>query len=233
MDGLAGAAAESRHSSQIAQNVLSWLGVRASRWRGRAGDVGPRWHDPAMDITAFWDLIEAGRASAGPGKPFHQALTDLLAGRTREEILQYQDRFDEMHRAVYRWDMRAAAYLIGDGSADDSFMDFRAGLIAQGRDWYHTAAASPESLAGHPAVAAAAGRPWDNPLFYEEAAYAASYAFEQVTGNEHAFWDALDSRTGRDRGPADMGEHFDFKDDQVMRTRLPRLFALCLGDNPS
>jgi hypothetical protein len=132
-----------------------------------------------MDITGFWDLIEAARASAGPGKPFHQALTDLLAARTREEILQYQDRFDEMYLAVYRWDMWAAAYLIGDGCSDDSFMDFRAGLIAQGHDWYRRAAASPDSLAGHPAVVAAAGRPWDNPLFYEEAAYAASYAFEQ------------------------------------------------------
>ena len=81
--------------------------------------------------------------------------------------------------------MWAAAYLIDDGCSDDSFMGFRAGLIAQGRDWYRRAAASPDS---HLAVA---GRPWDNSLFCEEAAYAASYAFEQVTGDEHAFWDAV------------------------------------------
>ena len=233
MNGLTRTVAESRHSSRIADNVLSWPGAPASRWRRRAGNVGSRWHDPAIDITAFWDLIEAARASAGPGKPFHQALTDLLAARTREEILQYQDRFDEMYLAVHRWDMWAAAYLIGDGCSDDSFMDFRAGLIAQGRDWHRRAAASPDSLAGHPAVAAAAGRPWDNPLFYEEAAYAASYAFEQVTGDEHAFWDAVGPLTRRDSGPADMGEDFDFDDDQEMRTQLPRLFALCRGDSPS
>jgi Protein of unknown function (DUF4240) len=186
-----------------------------------------------MEITAFWDLIETARASAEPGKQFHQALTELLVARTPEEILQYQDRFDEMHLAVYRWDLWAAAYLIGGGCSDDSFMDFRAGLIAQGRDWYHTAAASPDSLAGHPAVVAAAGRPWDNPLFYEAASYAASRAFERVTGDEHGFWDALDSRSRPDSGPADMGEDFDFGDDQEMHTRLPRLFALCRGDNPS
>lgn len=186
-----------------------------------------------MDITAFWDIIEAARASAGQDGPFHQALTDLLAARTREEILRYQDRFDEVHLAVYRWDMWAAAYLIGGGCSDDSFMDFRAGLIAQGRDWYRRAAASPDSLADHPAVAGAIGRPWDNPLFYEEVNYAASYAFERVTGDEHAFWDALDSRTGRNRGPTDMGEDFDFDDNQEMRTRLPRLSALCRGDDPS
>ena len=91
-----------------------------------------------------------------------------------------------------------------------------------GRDWYRRAAASPDSLAGHPAALAAAGRPWDNPLFYEEAVYAASYAFERVTGDEHAFWAAMGPRSS---GSADMGEDID--DDQEMRTRLPRLFALC------
>jgi hypothetical protein len=35
----------------------------------------------------------------------------------------------------------------------------------------------------------------------------------------------------RDRTPADMGEDFDFDDEQEMRRRLPRLAALCLGDN--
>jgi hypothetical protein len=54
-----------------------------------------------------------------------------------------------------------------------------------------------------------------------------------VTGDEHAFWDAVGPLTRRDSGPADMGEDFDFDDDQEMRTRLPRLFALCRGDSPS
>jgi hypothetical protein len=35
----------------------------------------------------------------------------------------------------------------------------------------------------------------------------------------------------RDRTPADMGEDFDFDDEQEMRRRLPRFAALCLGDN--
>ncbi|MFD6293827.1 DUF4240 domain-containing protein [Streptomyces sp. NPDC060235] len=50
----------------------------------------------------------------------------------------------------------AAAYLIGGGCSNDSFMDFRAGLIALGRDWYEKATADPDSLADHPAVIAAA-----------------------------------------------------------------------------
>jgi hypothetical protein len=43
-------------------------------------------------------------------------------------------------------------YLIGGGCSDDGFIDFRAGLIAQGRDWYERAAASPDDLADHPDV---------------------------------------------------------------------------------
>jgi Protein of unknown function (DUF4240) len=108
-----------------------------------------------MDTTAFWGIIEAARVSAGCGKPFHEILTDHLATRTRQEILQYQERFDEVHLTLCRWDLWAAAYLIAGGCSDDSFMDFRAGLIAQGRDWYHKVMASPDSLAGHPAVATA------------------------------------------------------------------------------
>jgi hypothetical protein len=104
-------------------------------------------------------------------------------------------------------------------------------LIAQGRGWDQKAADSPDNLAEHPAVASTAGRPWDNPLFYEVVNYAASRAFERVSGDEHGFWDALSARDERDRTPADMGEDFDFDDEQEMRRRLPRLAALCLGDN--
>lgn len=193
-------------------------------------NVGPRWHDRAMDTNGFWDVIEAAQAPAGESKPFHEALADHLATRTEQEILDYQEKFDEAHQALYRWDVWAAAYLIGGGCSDDSFMDFRAGLIAQGRGWYQKAADSPDSLVGHPAVATAARRPWDNPLFYEQVNYAASYAFERVSGDDHAFWDALDSREKCDRTPADMGEGFDFDDEQEMRRRLPRLSALCLGN---
>jgi hypothetical protein len=136
-----------------------------------------------------------------------------------------------MHGALYRYDLWAAAYLIGGGCSDDGFIDFRAGLIAQGRDWYHKAAASPDSLADHPAVAGAGHPLADNPLFYEEVSYAASYAFERVRGDDHAFWDALDARGPREL-LAVMGEDFDFDDDQEMRRRLPRLSGCCLGSSP-
>jgi hypothetical protein len=184
-----------------------------------------------MDTSEFWAVIETAGASAGEGMPFHEALTGYLVGRTEQEILDYQERFEEAGQALYRWDVWAAAYLIGGGCSDDGFTDFRAGLIAQGRGWHEKVAESPDSLAGHPAVAAAVRRPWDSPLFYEKVNYAASYAFQRVSGDDDAFWDALDARGKADRTPADMGEEFDFDDEREMRRRLPRLSALCLGDN--
>ena len=116
----------------------------------------------------FWDIIETARASAGQDRPFHESLTDHLATLTEQDILEYHERFEKMHDALYRYDLWAAAYLIRGGCSDDSFIDFRAGLIAQGRDWHNKAAAAPDSLADHPAVAGA------------------------------GFWDALEARGPRD-----------------------------------
>ncbi|MEW1700819.1 DUF4240 domain-containing protein [Streptomyces sp. NPDC091278] len=188
-----------------------------------------------MDIHEFWGTIETARSAVTADKPFAEALVDELASRPKGDILRYQERFDEVHGAVYRWDVWAAAYLIGGGCSDDSFMDFRAGLIALGRDWYEKAAASPDTLAGHPAVIAAARAQRDEAVFDEDANYAASYAFERLAGDNHAFyeaWDGYKASRGEDGQDADddMGEDFDFDDPEEMRHRLPQLSALYLRD---
>ena len=67
----------------------------------------------------------------------------------------------------------------------------------------------------------------DNPLFYEEVNYAASDAFQRLSGDEQVFWDALAAR-GPPDGIAGLGEDFDFDDDQELRRRLPRPFPLQL-----
>ncbi|MFB8759849.1 DUF4240 domain-containing protein [Streptomyces nigra] len=189
-----------------------------------------------MDTSEFWAVIEAARSAAGPDRPFADALVDELASRTEDEILRYQERFDEVHDALYRWDVWAAAYLIGGGCSDDSFMDFRAGLIALGRDWYERVAACPDSLAEHPAVIAAAGAYDDDVVFYEDVNYAASAAFRRVVRGDRDFYDAWDeyaaSRDGSGQDSVHMGEDFDFDDPDEMRRRLPGLAALHLLDTP-
>ncbi|MGW9206325.1 DUF4240 domain-containing protein [Embleya sp. NPDC055664] len=83
-----------------------------------------------MDTDEFRTLVEIARAADGPYAP---ALVDILAAHPPERVLDYDDRFREAREALYLWDLWAAAYLIGGGCSDDAFMDFRAGLIAQGR----------------------------------------------------------------------------------------------------
>ncbi|MER6677437.1 DUF4240 domain-containing protein [Streptomyces sp. NPDC000983] len=187
-----------------------------------------------MEIDTFWDIIEAARAGAAEsGEPFDEVLVGQLAARPRQEILEYAARFDTLHDALYRWDVWAAAYLIGGGCSDDSFMDFRAGVIASGRRWYERVAADPDSLAEHPeAVADANARDRSEVLFYEDVNYAAAGAFERITGDADAFYEAWREFRGahnEDRTSVDMGEDFDFDDDDEMRRRLPRLAALLLG----
>ncbi|MET8575463.1 DUF4240 domain-containing protein [Streptomyces sp. NPDC005012] len=186
-----------------------------------------------MDTDTFWDTVEAARTeAASTGEALDGILVRHLAGKPLREILEFQERFDVWHDALYRWDVWAAAYLIGGGCSDDSFMDFRAGVIAQGRHWYERVAEAPDCLASHPLVASAPRgpeRPED--LFYEAVHYVAAKAYERITGDEDAFYDAwrdfeAAARPDTDRGEPDMGEDFDFDDDQEMARRLPRLAAL-------
>lgn len=190
-----------------------------------------------MNSDTFWDVIEASRAGAAEtGEPFDAVLVKQLASTPPQAILEYAERFDELHDALYRWDVWAAAYLIGGGCSDDSFIDFRAGVIALGREWYQRVAANPDRLAEHPVVIDTAGAgERSETLFYEDVNYAASGAFERVAGDADAFYEAweefrsVDSESGH---VVDMGEDFDFDDDEEMSRRLPQLAALFLAANP-
>ncbi|WP_119731531.1 DUF4240 domain-containing protein [Thermomonospora amylolytica] len=183
-----------------------------------------------MNVDEFWGIVEAARAD---GRPFHEALQDRLAKRSEEEILAFQACFDELDGAVCRWDVWAAAYLIGGGCSDDSFMDFRAGLIALGREWYERVRRSPDALADHPAVIQAAADGDGYPVFYEVAGYAAAKAYERATGKDDCdFYEAIDeyrAARGLEETDSDMGEEFDFEDDAEMRKRLPRLAEMFLS----
>lgn len=188
-----------------------------------------------MNTTDFWNLVNVARADAGKANSdrydaFASALVDRLAATSKETIFEFRQVFEQFHSAIYHWDMWAAAYLIGGGCSDDAFMDFRAGLIAQGQDWYERAASSPDTLADHPDVIAAAAEGRDEALFNEPVNYAASYAYERINGDEDncSFYDDYEQFLGPqpERGLSDMGEAFDFDDNAEMHARLPKLAAL-------
>jgi hypothetical protein len=183
-----------------------------------------------MDTEEFWDIVETARSRTTQEHPCDEALVDLLARRSLQEILDYEERFDAMSGALNRWDVWAAAYLIAGGCSDDGFTDFRAGLIAQGREWYERAVAAPDSLADHPEVAAANV----GALFQESVNYAAVRAYGRITGDEEDFYEAWDryeaARPDAGAAGSDMGEDFDFDDPAEMHRRLPRLASLFLSE---
>lgn len=188
---------------------------------------------PAVDLDTFWDIIETTQAGSGPELPLDRALAQVLASRGRQDILDFQKRFYELHAALWRHDLWAAAYLIEGGCSDDGFHYFRSGLIGQGREWYEKATADPDCLADHPAINAEPDSFLGRPLSYETIEYAAIRAFEAVCGDREDFYEALGSWP---RGPEHDGQDparedfdFDFDDSKEMRRRLPRLFAACVA----
>ncbi|MEU1589595.1 DUF4240 domain-containing protein [Micromonospora sp. NPDC005710] len=192
-----------------------------------------------MDVDEFWAVVESAGAGLDgrtddDGEAVAAALVTRLAATSPESILEFQELFDQLHDALYRWNVWTAAYLIGGGCSDDSFIDFRAGVIALGREWYERVLASPDALADHPVVREAAAEDDDGGLFAESVNYVASEAYEEVTGDDdEAFYEAMKVRERDAAGIDDahdsgMGEDFDFDDDNEMRNRLPRLAELFL-----
>ncbi|MFJ4597924.1 MULTISPECIES: DUF4240 domain-containing protein [unclassified Kitasatospora] len=159
-------------------------------------------------------------------------MTDVLAELPLERILDYDERFHAVHESVYRWDVWAASYLIGGWFSDDGFIDFRAGLISLGREWFERVAAAPDSLADHLVDSSGSVDDLEEALLQEDANYAALGAYDRVTGVKDSYYDAQEARAAsrpkREDIEPDMGEKWDFEDDGEMRRRLPRLAALCL-----
>ncbi|BCY12670.1 DUF4240 domain-containing protein [Actinoplanes sp. L3-i22] len=152
-----------------------------------------------MDTARCWELVEAARAAAGPGwsdldERLEQALVAGLAPLPLAQLIAFEVRFAELQRRLDRPDVYLAAYLIGLGCGDDTFTDFRAGLVGLGRDWYDRVLTDPDQLAEHPAVhAIAAGEVPRDTLMTEGFQFAPMVAYERLTGDDEGFWTALDA----------------------------------------
>ncbi|MBQ1058829.1 DUF4240 domain-containing protein [Micromonospora sp. C32] len=184
-----------------------------------------------MDRETFWKIVERARSAAG-GETITAEGADAVARHLVAElsalspaaIVGFQQAYDDVNLEGWRWDLRAAAYLLRGGCSDDGFDYFRGWLVAQGRAVWERAVADPDSLAD------AGVDPDDDAVECEAVLGAAGDAYAEATGGgTDTFWEALDAagRAAPDRTPADpAGEDFDFDDDEQMRLRLPRLAAI-------
>jgi hypothetical protein len=160
-----------------------------------------------MDQDQFWEIIDEARKIAGSGRESHEALEEILSEQTPEWISEFETEFQKRMYEAYHYSLWGAAYLIGGGCSDDSFMDFRGWLIAQGKETFRRAIDDPDSLADLPR---------NSDFFYEEFLYAAYNAYENMTGEMIEL-----------NAPAhepDPGEMWDFDDENEMKKRYPKLF---------
>src|SRR5262249_31834575 len=99
-----------------------------------------------MDLDTFWQAIEETRP---PDNDTHQhaaILIERLVTLEPVEIMSFEENYVTVHREAYRCDLWSAIYEVAGGCGDDGFMDFRAWLIAQGRDVFETVLADPQYL---------------------------------------------------------------------------------------
>jgi Protein of unknown function (DUF4240) len=177
-----------------------------------------------MDRGQFWALIEAAKAATGGDC---RAQTAQLIAALREgsvdEVLAWDRIHDELMAESYGWDLWGAAYLINGGCSDDGFDYFRGWLLSQGHAIWQAALADPDSLADHPEVRAyRPDQKFSLHLECEDILGVAYRAYEALTGQEYTVEVA-----GMRPRPPELGEDWDFDDAAEMRTRYPRLWALC------
>jgi hypothetical protein len=180
-----------------------------------------------MDASEFWNLIETSAREADGRVARAEWLVTRLAAGPVGEIVGFEQVLDEQTTAAMTWLMWGAADRIMGWCSDDSFIDFRAWLVGLGRKTFQAVVADPDVLAEVPEVRRLAGRyhgDWAEGEWpaWESLEYAASHAYERVTGDEDGFHDLVP----RPEGEILTDERWDFRDPREAARRLPRLTRL-------
>ena len=130
-----------------------------------------------MDTEFFWSLIEKTfEASKGNLSKQVELLTELLAQNSEDDIVDYKTILNDLMDKAYDAKLWDAAIVINCGCGNDSFADFRAWLIAHGKEVYEKALVDPEIL-----VDLVKMDEWADD---EEFLYVAEYAYKRKTGQE-------------------------------------------------
>ncbi len=96
----------------------------------------------------FWSLIDrVKQASDGDLEVAIEALRAELAVLDDTTLVEVEAAFCLAMQRAYDWNVWAAANVIHGGCSDDTFWDFRTGLVALGREVYEAALRDPETLA--------------------------------------------------------------------------------------
>lgn len=129
-----------------------------------------------MQIEQFWSLIDNSiRDAKGDFSRQIQFITKELSDGPLDDISDYYVLYNQLMDRSYRYDLWGAAYIIGGGCSDDSFMDFRAWLISRGRLVFENTLHDPETLL--------TVEPGED-FFFEKMSYVAPKAYEARVGRK-------------------------------------------------
>ncbi|GAA4598975.1 hypothetical protein BJY16_002910 [Actinoplanes octamycinicus] len=173
-----------------------------------------------MRTDDFWAVIDRATAErpASPAEVAERAVAEL-ATRDPEEIVAWARHLDRVMVASGTEDLWAAAYLINSGADEAGFDAFRGWLIAHGRKAVAAAVQKPDVLANVVVIKQAA----DTGAVFEaeEVLGIAARAYEQATGGQLPPGEPARTRP-------EVGDLWDFDNEDEMRRRLPKLSALFL-----
>ena len=135
------------------------------------------------DPDTFWALIhQAKSACAHDMKAMETFILEQLVALGPESAWNFHHILHAYSSLAYQYGLWDAAGIIkGYGCSDDGFIDFRAWLIAQGKEVYLAALRDPDTLAEI--------EPYGECCF-ESLSYVGSDAYEQLTG-QSAYTDEL------------------------------------------
>ena len=164
-----------------------------------------------IDKDDFWALIAQAKAQYGQDMDAAEIwLTDELVKRGPVAAQSFHDIMHAYTDLADRYGLWDAASIIKEyGCGDDSFLDFRSWLIAQGKEVYLAALKDPDSLAEV--------EPYGDCRF-ERLAYVGDYAYERLTGR--SAYDDTD-RTAFDELKCELSKEVTYKNG-ILHPREPQ-----------
>ncbi len=182
-----------------------------------------------MNIDEFWRLIEKTRIeSKGDTETQEQLLEDRLFKMSVEDIVTFQGIFEEYDGYAdkdYLWD---AVIMMRGFCSNDGFTDFRAWLIAQGRQIYNSTIKDPDTLADYVDVT----KVWET---FAAPGFVANRAYQRKTNSADDGWMPTPSSKIEitfDVEPSDKGCIFIDKVhpkeetiEECLKTHYPKLWA--------
>ena len=132
-----------------------------------------------MDTSTFWEMIEAARSAAnGNIEKQTELLVETLSRESNEAIIEFDRILREVHGKAYRSNLFDACDFLCCFCSDEDFIDFRAWLIAQGKEVFEKALENPDSLADIVDVEHRLD------VIYEIFSYVGTYAYRRKNGEE-------------------------------------------------